>query len=124
MSFYLFSSWCLTRLCLYIYERSTCRYVRLNALNVPHVPRPRFIAPKTFKHCLPIWLEGSLDNIKKHFQQYYYFFPKFKIYFRAALCCSELDRKAKSRTFSLIKRPKTYFLYFFYRSTFKNLTFF
>ena len=23
-----------------------CRYVRLNALNVPHVPRPRFIAPK------------------------------------------------------------------------------
>ena len=23
-----------------------CRYVRLNALNVPHVPRPRFIVPQ------------------------------------------------------------------------------
>ena len=27
-----------------------CRYVRLNALNVPHVPRPRFIAPLQFCH--------------------------------------------------------------------------
>ena len=25
--------------------RSTCRYVRLNALNVPHVLQPRFITP-------------------------------------------------------------------------------
>ena len=24
---------------------SACRYVRLNALNVPHIPLPRFIAP-------------------------------------------------------------------------------
>ena len=31
---------------IYIYEPSTCRYVRLNGLNVPHVPRPSFIAPK------------------------------------------------------------------------------
>ena len=29
----------------HIYERSTFRYIRLNALNVPHVPRPRLIAP-------------------------------------------------------------------------------
>ena len=26
-----------------LYERSTCRYIRLNALNVPHIPQPRFI---------------------------------------------------------------------------------
>ena len=28
-----------------IYERSTCRYVGLNSLNILHVPRPCFIAP-------------------------------------------------------------------------------
>ena len=27
-----------------------CRYVRLNALNVLHVPRPCFIAPVNFSH--------------------------------------------------------------------------
>ena len=31
--------------CTYIYEQSMCRYGRLYALNAPHVPRPRFIAP-------------------------------------------------------------------------------
>ena len=30
---------------IYLYERSTCRHVRLNALNVLHIPRPLFIAP-------------------------------------------------------------------------------
>ena len=30
---------------IFIYERIICRYVSLNALNVLHVPRPRFIAP-------------------------------------------------------------------------------
>ena len=29
-----------------------CRYVRLITLNVPHVPRPRFIAPKFFRSYL------------------------------------------------------------------------
>ena len=29
----------------YLYERSTCRYVRLNALNLLHVHGPRFYAP-------------------------------------------------------------------------------
>ena len=37
------------RVCIYstcTYHRVIwCRYVRLNALNVPHVPQPRFIAP-------------------------------------------------------------------------------
>ena len=33
-------------LSIYLYERSTCRYVRLNALNVLHVPRPLFVAPR------------------------------------------------------------------------------
>ena len=31
---------------IYIYERSTYRYVRLNALNVRHVHGPYFNAPK------------------------------------------------------------------------------
>ena len=30
---------------IYVYEGSTCMYVRLNALNILHMPRPRFIAP-------------------------------------------------------------------------------
>ena len=29
----------------YIYECIMCRYVRLIALNVPHIPRPFFTAP-------------------------------------------------------------------------------
>ena len=31
---------------IYLYEHSTCRYVRLNTLNVRHVHGPRFNAPK------------------------------------------------------------------------------
>ena len=31
---------------IYLYERSTCRYVRLNALNVLNVHGPCFNAPK------------------------------------------------------------------------------
>ena len=33
---------------IHIYERSTCRYIRLNGLNVLHAPQPHFIAPKTY----------------------------------------------------------------------------
>ena len=38
--------WCVgTFININLYERSTCRYIRLNALNVLHVPQSRFIAP-------------------------------------------------------------------------------
>ena len=37
-------------LSIYVYEHSTCRYVRLNALNVLHVPPPCFIAPLSNRH--------------------------------------------------------------------------
>ena len=30
---------------IFVYKHSMYRYIRLNALNVPHVPRPRFITP-------------------------------------------------------------------------------
>ena len=40
---------------------STCRYVRLNALNVPHVLRPRFIAP--FKELVSTSVKDSLRFI-------------------------------------------------------------
>ena len=46
---------------IYVYERSTCRYVRLNALNVPHVSRACFIAPnfRGIKHVAkPCWMGG------------------------------------------------------------------
>ena len=44
----IFSSWFWPNsVYIYIYEHSTCRYIRSNALNVPHVSQPRFIA--TFK---------------------------------------------------------------------------
>ena len=39
--------WCMHE-GLDLYERTTCRYVRLNAWNVPHVPRPCFIAPSIY----------------------------------------------------------------------------
>ena len=44
---------------LYIYEHITCRYVRLNALNVPHVPRPHLIAPNIK---IPIFWHISPEN--------------------------------------------------------------
>ena len=42
-----------------VYERSMCRYVRLNALNVPHVPWTLFIAPHV---CLYLNHTNSLTN--------------------------------------------------------------
>ena len=47
----------------FIYERSECRYVRLNALNIPHVPQPCFIAPSKVmcqcKMCSSIFVDSQ-----------------------------------------------------------------
>ena len=47
---------------IYLYETSTCKYVRLNALNILHIHGPRFNAPH--HKCYKGWWEHS-QSVKK-----------------------------------------------------------
>ena len=63
---------------IYVNECSTCRYVRLNALNVLHVPRPCFIAPKCLNQFSPLNKVLSYCSIMMHFIDNVPYAPLFR----------------------------------------------
>ena len=55
---------------MYLYEQSTCRYVRLNALNVLHIHGPCFNAPFLLQTKLTIYnkiVHFVLDLLLKYY---------------------------------------------------------